>query len=130
MILLVVARVLVGFVPFRHIIARSSAHAASNAVTALPTARHHIHKARHTRKVIARARRSLPFEVNCFPQALVAIYLLSLRRVPYSLFFGVRRNDGAFQAHAWVVCGPITVCGDCASSEYQIISTYTHPAQG
>jgi hypothetical protein len=126
MAFLLVAKLAVTFVPFRNIIRYSGAQLVEHPVTTLPQNLTQLKKAQHARKVIYQARRSLPFEVNCFPQALLATFLLSLRKVPHTFFFGVRRNDGAFQAHAWVTCGHVTVCGDCGSSEYRIISTYTH----
>ena len=125
-LLLLIFRLALTLVPFRYIIRHSGAKHSNKALLLLPPTNQHLDKARHTRTVIARARRSVPFEVNCFPQALTALFLLRLRQVPYSLFFGVRREGGDFQAHAWVACGRITVCGDNGLSEYKIISTYTY----
>ena len=119
-------RLVILFVPFRFIVCYSGVHYRSAALLLLPTKRQHIAKARHTRKVIETAQRRLPLEVNCFPQALLAIFLLRFRKVPYSLFFGVRRASGEFKAHAWVSCGHITVCGEKGSSDFTIISTYTY----
>ena len=125
-LLLLLTRVALILVPFRFIIRHSGAQQCKEAVLLLPSQQEQLDKARHTRKVIAIARRSLPLEINCFPQALTALFLLRLRQVPYSLFFGVRRESGDFQAHAWVSCGHITVCGDNGLSEFKIISTYTY----
>lgn len=130
MVFLLVAKLAVAVVPFRSIIHYSGARLAQYAVTMLPQTRAQLRKAQHARKVIHQARRGVPVEVNCFPQALLASFLLSFRRVPYSLFFGVCRNDGAFKAHAWVSCGHVIVCGYCDSSEYKIISTYIHQTDG
>lgn len=125
-LLLLIFRLALTLVPFRYIIRYSGAQHSNAAVLLLPSQRQQLDRARHTRRVIACARRSLPIEINCFPQALTALFLLRLRQVPYSLFFGVRRESGDFQAHAWVACGRITVCGDNGLSEYKIISTYTY----
>lgn len=123
-------RLAVIFVPFRFIVRHLGAHCRSSPLLLLPTERQHVAKARHTRKVIESARGSVPIEINCFPQALVSIFLLRFRKVPYSLFFGVRRADGNFKAHAWVCCGHITVCGEEGSSEFTIISTFTYEPEG
>ena len=125
-LLLLSARLAVLVVPFRFIIHHSGAQHSNNAVLLLPSQKRQLEKARHSRKVIARARQCLPIEINCFPQAVTAIFLLRLRKVPYSLFFGVRRDGDDFNAHAWVSCGHITVCGDNGQSEFKIISTYTY----
>lgn len=119
-------RLAVLFLPFRFLVCHSGMQYRSAALLLLPTKRQQIVKARHTRKVIERAQRSLPLEINCFPQALVAIFLLRCRNVPYSLFFGVRRASGEFKAHAWVSSGHTTVCGGNDSSEYKIIATYIY----
>ena len=123
---LLLARLVVLLVPFRSIIRYTGARPSKHAMVLLPTNSQQTDRARHTGKVIARARRMLPLEINCFPQALAAIFMLRLRKVPCSLFFGVRRDNGDFQAHAWVSCGHITVCGDNGQSEFKIISTYTY----
>ena len=123
---LLLARLAVLLVPFRSIIRYSGARPSKHAVVLLPTNGQQTDKARHTGKVIARARRILPLEINCFPQALTAIFMLRLRKAPYSLFFGVRRDGDAFKAHAWVCCGHTIVCGGNGHSEFRIISTYIH----
>lgn len=117
-------------VPFRSIIRFSGASCSNDALLMLPTQRVHVSKAQHIRKVIAHARAKLPIEINCFPQAVTAVILMRLRNVPYSLFFGVRRERGEFKAHAWVACGRVTVCGENGSPEYAIISTYTYQPDG
>lgn len=61
------------------------------------------------------AARIAPFRSNCFPQALTAIALCRLARVPTALFFGatMKADEGepGMEAHAWVVSGPVTVTG-------------------
>src|SRR6056297_1360132 len=59
-------------------------------------------RARLIGQVIRLAARHTPWESNCFPQAIVAKMMMGVYRLPYCLFFGVRRNadSGDFDAHA------------------------------
>lgn len=48
------------------------------------------------------AARYAPVPVNCLLRSLVLVRLLRRRGVAADLRFGVRRNEGRFEAHAWV----------------------------
>jgi len=71
------------------------------------------------------ASRYTPWDSNCFPQAVVARGLLGLYRVPYCLFFGVRRHQGRFDAHAWIATGPIRVTGQYSFNHYTVVGIFT-----
>lgn len=70
-----------------------------------------------------------PWESNCFPQAVSACLLLRLYRVPYALYFGVRRPAGQpdFDAHAWVVAGPVDVTGGASFGHFTVVSAFLSP---
>jgi hypothetical protein len=53
----------------------------------------------------AAAARHLPFKPNCLEQSLVLWWLLRRRGIPADLRIGVRKDEGNFQAHAWVEAG-------------------------
>ena len=82
-------------------------------------------RARQISGVIQLASRYTPWDSNCFPQAVVARALLGLYRVPYCLFFGVRRHQGRFDAHAWIATGPIRVTGQYSFNHYTVVGIFT-----
>ncbi|WP_081786004.1 lasso peptide biosynthesis B2 protein [Halomonas sp. BC04] len=70
-----------------------------------------------------------PWKSNCFPQALTALLILRLYRVPYLLSFGLRRcaSTGDCQAHVWLVAGPVCVTGGYGFSSYAMVGCYLSP---
>lgn len=74
------------------------------------------------------ASRYLPLGKSCFPQAITARILLGIYGVPYCIFFGVRRADGRFDAHAWVCSGAHCVCGGRKSFwKYRVLGVFSTP---
>lgn len=53
------------------------------------------------RLVTSTAQRLLP-KTNCLEQSLVILFLLRKRGAPTNLRFGGRKDEGRFEAHAWV----------------------------
>ena len=86
-------------------------------------------RARLLGQVIRLAARHTPWDSNCFPQAVVARMMLAAYRVPYCLFFGVRRNavTDAFDAHAWVAAGRVKVIGGWAFDKYTVVGVFVSP---
>ena len=82
-------------------------------------------RARQISGVIQLASRYTPWDSNCFPQAVIARVMLGLYRVPYCLFFGVRRHQGRFDAHAWIATGPIRVTGQYSFNHYTVVGIFT-----
>lgn len=78
------------------------------------------------RKLINAAARNTPWVSNCFPQAIVARILLNIYRIPYSLYFGLRRDDetGSLLAHAWVMSGDEWVCGYLHGETFKPVGCY------
>ena len=72
------------------------------------------------------ASRYLPLGKSCFPQAITARILLGLYRVPYCIFFGVRRTNRGIDAHAWVFSGAYCVCGGRKSFwRFRVVAVFT-----
>ena len=86
-------------------------------------------RARQISVVVQLAARYTPWESNCFPQAVVARFLLGWYRVPYCLFFGVCRESGtgAFDAHAWVGSGRVRVTGHNGFHKYVVVGVFAAP---
>ncbi len=60
-------------------------------------------------RALARARRYAPYRGNCLSQSLTLWSLLRRRGVDATLCLGVRFDDGALAAHAWVESDGMTV---------------------
>ena len=72
------------------------------------------------------ASRYLPLDKSCFPQTITARILLGLYRIPYCIFFGVRKTDGRIDAHAWVFSGAYCVCGGRKSFwRFRVVAVFT-----
>ncbi len=76
-------------------------------------------RALHIAKAMAIAARNAPFRSDCLPQALAAVFLCMLARIPTALHLGVATDmAGAkrrLDAHAWVQSGQVNVTGDANS---------------
>ncbi len=60
---------------------------------------------------VGKAAERLPMETLCLPRALAARAMLTWRRVPTTLHFGVNPLHGAVTAHVWLMAGPHPVIG-------------------
>lgn len=78
-------------------------------------------------RTILLASKYAPWRPNCFPQALCAVCLLRIHRIPHVVFFGLMREDlgGKIQAHAWVSAGEITVSGGANAQPYAIVGCFS-----
>lgn len=74
--------------------------------------------------------RYTPWDSNCFPQAIAARVLLGLHRVPYILYFGLRRDPtdpAGLKAHAWVVAGQVRVTGGPSFGQFTVVGCFVSP---
>jgi hypothetical protein len=78
-------------------------------------------------RLVLMVARYTPWNSNCFVQAVAARVLLGLYGIPYCLFFGVARDGGGMQAHAWVVAGRIRVCGGESFGEFAVVGCFAAP---
>jgi hypothetical protein len=76
-------------------------------------------------RMIQLAAKYTPWNSNCMAQALTAKLLLSYYRLPYLLYFGLKKGDSAnLEAHAWVCVGKTHVTGGWSFGDFAIVSTY------
>ncbi len=68
--------------------------------------------------------RRLPWQSSCLVRALAGQRMLLRRQMPATLYFGVRRVQGALQAHAWLRCGQTYVTGDDCLADFTPICSY------
>lgn len=85
--------------------------------------------ARNIGRAIRVAASYTPWSSNCFSQALTARFILGLYKVPYALFFGLRRDPETDQlkAHAWVVAGRLNVTGGRGFKNYVSVGCFVSP---
>ncbi|HCS28295.1 MAG TPA: lasso peptide biosynthesis B2 protein [Spongiibacteraceae bacterium] len=126
-VLLALARLTVLFVPFHRIAPFLGRPAPIAAWTPVLT-RNQLRAARILKCAIATAARHTPFEASCLTQAIAARVLLGLAGIPYALYFGVSHDtDKILEAHAWIVCGPVWVCGGNGFRSYAPIHCFSIP---
>ena len=93
---------------------------------------HQQRRAVQIRRVVRLAVRQVPWEINCYPQALTACLLMALYRMPYCLCFGVMRDPQGtgFAAHAFTVTGPVPVTGGESFSQYTVLACFVWMVDG
>ena len=66
-----------------------------------------------------------PWKSKCLAQAMTARVLLGLKRLPYALYLGVRKDDEAgLAAHAWVCTGPAAITGGHSFGQFTVVGTF------
>lgn len=117
---LVIAKVLIHLISFRRLSRVLGARTGTEPWTPVISLKQ-TRRARQISQLINVASHYTLTEVNCFPKALIARLMLTLYRVPYCCFFGLRREheSGDFDAHAWVVTG------DCGLGDRRSFRRYT-----
>ena len=66
-----------------------------------------------------------PWSSNCFAQAIAGKLMLRRRRVPSTIYLGIRRKGCQnLEAHAWLNAGETTVCGGTETAPFSIIASY------
>jgi len=78
-------------------------------------------------KTIRIAAMFTPWTSNCFPQAITARLILGIYRIPYALFFGLRKDNktNELKAHAWVVSGRNNVTGGSSFKQFTAVGCFT-----
>jgi hypothetical protein len=72
----------------------------------------HLKEARRVAWALRTASRYTPWKSNCFPQAIVAKFLLSRKGIQSTLYLGAAfKARTEMEAHAWLRCGPLYVTG-------------------
>jgi len=88
-------------------------------------------RALQIRQLITTIGGNAPFRSDCFPQALVSVWLCRLYGLPYALFFGVAltgdrdENTRDLKAHAWVMSGDVALSGGTSSfQKFRTLACY------
>ncbi|SUZ32342.1 hypothetical protein ROE7235_02098 [Roseibaca ekhonensis] len=81
-------------------------------------------RARAVKAAIGIAATYSPWAVNCYPQALCARALLAVLGVPHVICFGMRRKNGAVEAHAWVAAGPVAITGGRGFEDFTVVRAF------
>lgn len=79
-------------------------------------------KLRAVKLALSRCHRYVPWNTECYTQALTARIMLRRRQIAMLLFVGFKRQeDGPLQGHAWTSCGSYILTGYRADlSSYSI----------
>jgi hypothetical protein len=115
---LLLARLALRTVPFRHI-ARASGQDGSRAQVVGPARARAI---REVRWAVAAAAGRLPGSTTCLPRALAAQVMLRRRGVITTLTYGARVRDHRLDAHAWLADGSEGIAGHEAAADYATLS--------
>jgi hypothetical protein len=115
--LLIVARILIAFMPFPTLASRAVTKGNSE-LTLTPE---RLAAADRIRAAIRRAARSWAV---CLPQALAANWMLHRRGIESTVCLGVRRNPtgGRMDAHAWLRVGQSILIGGPQAEGFQLVA--------
>ncbi|UPK72690.1 lasso peptide biosynthesis B2 protein [Chitinophaga filiformis] len=119
-ICIAIARCMLVFMPFRKI-----APLLGKSVTAASTS--HIRTTRRPKRIKAAIRRAAacsPWRAKCFEQALAGKIMLSYRRMPGIVFFGINKVGDDLQAHAWLESEGVIITGGKEADQFTIIARF------
>jgi hypothetical protein len=72
----------------------------------------------------ARAARYALYRTQCFDKSLAVMILLKRRKIPATIYFGLKRDTGFLQAHAWLRCGNKIITGGLGQSQYAPVAWF------
>lgn len=123
--LLGISRLVVLTVPFRFY-ARYLGDYKKVSINNIPLSEKHTRRAKELRWMINKLARMTPWNSNCLAQAMTASVLLKREKIPYALYFGLRRNPTLnIEAHAWVQAGTMNITGSMHQNNFKVVGTYT-----
>jgi hypothetical protein len=120
MMRLAVARLMIVALPFRMTAARLGELETETPHEDDPAAQAALKRVRWA--VLAASRRA-PWRCRCLEQAIAAKRMLRARGVPSTLYLGVARRKPA-EAHAWLRCGTVFVCGGDGATRFAVVSCF------
>ena len=78
--------------------------------------------------MVRRAARRLPWNCECFVQALAAHWMLKRRSIPNKIHIGVKKDEeGNLLSHAWLICGDQILTGAKGHESFQVITDFSEP---
>jgi len=122
LVLLAVARAAVLLLPFRWVARSLGKEAAQTPVQDDPA---QLRQVCRIRAMVYSVSHSVPWTSKCLDQAIAARIMLKFRRIPATVYFGVKNDEqGQLAAHAWLRSGSVYVTGGRVRHEYAIINTF------
>ena len=129
LVLLVVFRVCLAFVPVRKIlrgITRGEAGGKVDAGTAAGSEAEVMSAARRVEWAVSAVARHSVVEFVCFPQTLAGYTMLRWRGVPSTMVYGVARSpEGELLAHTWLMVGDRIVLGGEAAGGFAAVERWS-----
>lgn len=125
--LLVAARLVVWFVPFRSLAVRLGDEKAESLATVTAEQRA---AAVPIGWAVRTLGRRLPWMSQCLVQAVAVTWMLQRRRIPSTLYFGLAKDEeetGGLKAHAWVRSGTKILAGAREHHEFTVVATFAAP---
>jgi len=128
-VLLGLGRLAVLLVPFRQIAPALGAAAGTDAQIPLLTPDQR-RRALLVGRTVRMAARYAPWQANCFAQAIAASLILRLHRIPYAIFFGLRRASAPasppapIEAHAWTAAGGVAITGGYGFDSFTVVAVF------
>ena len=123
-ILLLYARILVVFKPFKKIAPTLGNHLEE--ASEIPS-EDQIEEAKTIGRAIKRVSQFTPFRSMCFEQAITASIMLSKRDIKTTTYFGVLKDESVkegLKAHAWIKVGETTITGNRGINKFTVVSTF------
>ncbi|MEM7116770.1 MAG: lasso peptide biosynthesis B2 protein [Chloroflexota bacterium] len=122
-LLLLLAKLLVQFVPFRWLAPRLGR---LNAANDKEPSQQQMHEIRQIQWAIRLWGKRLPWFTTCLTEAMTAKFLLSRRQIETSLFLGAAFNaERSLDAHAWLRCGSVYVTGGAGEKAYGVLASFS-----
>ena len=123
-VLLVYARILVVFRPFKKIAPTLGTHMQE---TSTEVSSEQLEKAKAIGRAIKRVSQFTPFRSMCFEQAITASIMLSKRGIETTTYFGVLKDKSVkegLKAHAWIKVGESTITGNRGMNKFTVVSSF------
>jgi len=122
LVLLAVARAAVLLLPFRWVARTLGKEAAQTPEQDHPAT---LRQVCRIRAMVLAVSQSVPWTSKCLDQAIAARIMLRCRRIPATVYFGVKNDEqGQLAAHAWLRSGSVYVTGGRVRQEYTIINSF------
>lgn len=74
------------------------------------------------------ASRVTPWSTPCLVEAIAAQRMLVRRRLPTTLHLGLTKDGAVMTAHAWLMCGHLTLTGGGPVPQYTPLASFVTPA--
>ena len=74
---------------------------------------------------VQRASRLVPFAASCLAQAMAGQQMLRTRGTASTIRMGLDRKGNSMYAHAWLVCGDVTVTGAGSIKAFTAVASFT-----